>query len=77
MSLARLEGVVCLALYAQAAIPEYWIVNLVENRIEAYSEPSGNVYRNIRILLPGDNLTLATVPDISISVDEVLGLTGD
>jgi hypothetical protein len=28
-------------LYAQSAIPVYWVVNLVEDRIEVYSEPSG------------------------------------
>jgi Uma2 family endonuclease len=26
-------------LYAQARIPEYWIVNLIENRLEVYTEP--------------------------------------
>ena len=28
-------------LYAQAGIPIYWIVNLVDDRIEVYREPSG------------------------------------
>ncbi len=28
-------------LYAQAGIPSYWIVNLVEGRIEVYTDPSG------------------------------------
>ncbi|MFO0844226.1 MAG: Uma2 family endonuclease [Gemmataceae bacterium] len=27
--------------YARAAIPEYWIVNVVERRIEVYTEPTG------------------------------------
>lgn len=27
--------------YARARIPEYWIVNLVDRRIEVYTEPSG------------------------------------
>jgi Uma2 family endonuclease len=30
-------------LYAAAGIPVYWIANLVDNRIEVYSEPSGPV----------------------------------
>ena len=28
-------------LYAQAGIPAYWIVNLVEGRVEVYTDPSG------------------------------------
>jgi len=28
-------------LYAQAGLPVYWIVNLVEGRIEVYTDPSG------------------------------------
>ena len=32
-----------LAEYAKAAIPIYWIVNLVERRIEVYSDPTGPV----------------------------------
>ncbi len=28
-------------LYAQAGIPVYWIVNLVERRVEVYTDPSG------------------------------------
>jgi Uma2 family endonuclease len=27
--------------YARAAIPEYWIVNLVDRRVEVYTEPTG------------------------------------
>jgi Uma2 family endonuclease len=28
-------------LYAQAGIPAYWIVNLVDGHIEVYTDPSG------------------------------------
>lgn len=31
--------------YAGAAIPMYWIVNLAERKVEAYSEPSGLDYQ--------------------------------
>jgi Uma2 family endonuclease len=33
------------ALYAQAGIAVYWIVNLVDRRIEVYTEPTGAVER--------------------------------
>jgi Uma2 family endonuclease len=31
------------AIYARAAIPVYWIVNLMDRRVEAYSDPTGAV----------------------------------
>lgn len=33
------------ALYASAGIPEYWILNLVDRRLEIYRNPEGKVYR--------------------------------
>src|SRR5262249_15648256 len=30
-------------IYARARIPVYWIVNLIDNQIEVYTEPAGNV----------------------------------
>jgi Uma2 family endonuclease len=30
-------------MYAKAAIPVYWIVNLIDRRVEAYSDPTGAV----------------------------------
>lgn len=38
-----------LAVYAQAGIPDYWIVNLVEQQIEVYREPEGNGYKSKQV----------------------------
>src|SRR2546422_7845925 len=35
-------------LYAQAGIPEYWIINLRDGIIEVYTEPSGGSYKQTR-----------------------------
>jgi Uma2 family endonuclease len=47
-------------LYAQAGIPAYWIVNLVDRRVEVYSEPSGPAdqpdYRQHRDCGPTDEV---------------------
>ncbi len=37
------------ALYAQARIPRYWIINLVDKRIEVYAAPRGDTYREMKI----------------------------
>ena len=41
----RKDTALKLPLYAQAGIPELWIVNLVDRRIEVYTTPEGNDYR--------------------------------
>jgi Uma2 family endonuclease len=33
-------------LYAEAGIQEYWIVNLLEERLEVYREPAGGAYQS-------------------------------
>jgi Uma2 family endonuclease len=45
-----------LPLYAAAGIPEVWIVNLPEQQLEQYTEPSTDGYRLIRIFRAGDTL---------------------
>lgn len=44
-----------LAAYAQANLPEYWIVNLVEQQVEVYREPKGLDYSHKQVL-KGDNV---------------------
>ena len=59
-------------LYAQAGIPEYWIVNLQNNVIEVYSEPVEGIYKKIKQAKRGDTLTLPA--DLgAVEVNEILG----
>jgi Uma2 family endonuclease len=60
-------------LYAEAGVEELWIVNLVKNVIEVYSDPIGNTYRQVRRARRGDTLPLLDQPGISVTVSEVLG----
>ena len=41
-------------IYARAGIPVYWIVDLVNRRVEVRTDPQGESYRNLTILSPGD-----------------------
>lgn len=41
-----------LPLYAEAGIPEVWLVNPKENLLEAHRDPRGGRYREIRLLSP-------------------------
>jgi Uma2 family endonuclease len=49
-------------IYARANIPCYWIVNLVDQRIEVYTQPSGPTavpaYGAFQTYQPGDSIPL-------------------
>jgi Uma2 family endonuclease len=34
-----------MGVYSQAGIPEYWIVNLIDEQIEVYRKPGGRTYQ--------------------------------
>jgi Uma2 family endonuclease len=71
----RLKG----GLYARAALPEYWIVNLVEGVLEVYRAPQsaadaayGWVYRSAEILRPPATVTPLAAPGARIPVVDLL-----
>ena len=63
-------------LYAEAGIPDYWIFNLIENHLEAYSEPYQDLqgsfgYSVKRIVLPNQAITLPSFPNLSLNLSKV------
>lgn len=62
-----------LARYAQAGIPEYWIVNLPGRRVEVYRRPDQGAatYGEISVCGAGDTLALAAFPDAALAVAEL------
>jgi len=63
-----------LELYAEANIPEYWIVNLVENQVEVYTQPQGAAYTTRTIYTTGQSvpLVLGGIAAGTIPVDDLL-----
>jgi Uma2 family endonuclease len=53
-------------LYAAAGISEYWIVNLVDDRLEVYSQPEGSIYTNTQVVLPPREIPLPQLIDIQL-----------
>lgn len=47
-----------LPLYAEAGIPEVWIVNLKDDVLEVYRQPKGKLYGQRFVLLPSEPVTL-------------------
>jgi Uma2 family endonuclease len=64
-------------IYARGGIPCYWIINLVDNRVEVYTQPSGPTavpaYNAFQTFQPDDNVPLvldgnivATIPAVDL-----------
>jgi hypothetical protein len=54
-TLDRDQGPKLLA-YARSGIPIYWIVNLVDNQIEVYCQPTPDGYRSRHDFKPGQDV---------------------
>jgi Uma2 family endonuclease len=66
------DRMVKLPLYAQAGIPEVWIVSLTEDHIEVYTQPENGAYTRAQRAGHGETLTPTTLPDLRVPVDAVL-----
>lgn len=60
-------------LYARAGIPEVWLVNLPDGRVEIYSAPSGDAYGRAAHAGRGEEARSATVEGLAVNVSELLG----
>jgi Uma2 family endonuclease len=62
------------AIYAAAAIPEYWIVDLRHDRVEVFRspEPQARRYAERRIAERGQLLDVVAFPDARVRVDDIL-----
>ena len=60
-------------LYAEAGIPEYWIVNLRAQVIEVYANPIEGAYKQISRARRGETLALPGGLGGGIQVDDILG----
>ena len=62
-----------LPLYAQAGLPEVWLIDLEKSYIEVYARPQGDAYQQ-RIEVTADaTLTSPTIPQIALAAADLLG----
>ena len=61
-----------LAAYAAAGIPEAWIVNRPDRRIEFYADPVGDEYATVRYYGPGESIAPQAFPDVVLQVDQII-----
>lgn len=58
--------------YAESDIPEAWLIDLENDRIEIHSEPTPNGYKLVKILHRGDIAESSVFEQIKISVEDIL-----
>ena len=62
------------AIYAAAGVPEYWVVDLVGDRVEVHRSPipAERRYGETSLVLRGGRLDLVALPGASVAVDDLL-----
>ena len=67
------------SLYARVGVAEYWIVNLLDRRLEVYRDPArqpearyGWGYRDVRSYGPGDWISPQAAPPATVQVADLL-----
>jgi Uma2 family endonuclease len=67
------------SLYARAGFADYWIVNLVDRRLEVYRRPGADVsaefgwrYLDVDVLGPGGSIAPLALPNTAIAVADLL-----
>jgi Uma2 family endonuclease len=60
-------------LYAEAGIPEAWLVDLNSDTIFVHRRPSPAGYQDVRAYRRGDSISPEAFPAVRFAVDEILG----
>ncbi len=60
------------SIYAASGVPEYWVVNIVEGTVEAYSRIENESYAHVRSYKQSDVITLIEFPDVEVQVSDFL-----
>jgi Uma2 family endonuclease len=62
------------SIYARAAIPEFWLIDVKSGTLEVFRAPENGEYRQARSLSAPAQISPEAFPDLVISVAEILGL---
>ncbi|BAZ86808.1 Uma2 family endonuclease [Dolichospermum compactum] len=58
-------------LYAEANIPEVWLVDVNQEVVEVYRNPLQGVYQDVQKLVKNEILSILAFPDVHINVSEI------
>ena len=68
----RKDRILKAELYAEAGVPEYWLVDLTHDTVEVRTLPAEGKYTRTDVLGPTDAIRAAAFPDVELAVREVL-----
>jgi Uma2 family endonuclease len=60
------------SLYAEAGIPEYWILNIPNETLEVRTDPIDGKYRSLEVFRPGQTVSPRLLPGFTFAVDDIL-----
>lgn len=60
-------------LYARAGIPEVWIINLVDERVEMFADLSSGAYQMTVVFSRGEEVQSRTLAALRLDVSEIFG----
>ena len=60
-------------LYARSGIPEMWIVNIVDERVEMLADPSGGAYQTTAVFSRGEEVQSRSLAALRLGVSEIFG----
>ena len=59
-------------LYAEAGVPEYWVLNLIDRVLVVFRAPQDGRYRDVDTLRADERVALASWPELGVEVESLL-----
>jgi Uma2 family endonuclease len=69
----RYDRTVKLALYAEAGVPEYWVVDASTEAIEVYRDPAADGYREVTRVTGEGAVSPAAFPGVRLPLAKIFG----
>jgi len=60
-----------LRVYAEAGIPEYWVVDCAAESVEVHREPRADGYEQVRRVTRPGSVSLLALPDVVLTIAEI------
>ena len=70
---ASYDRTVKVPLYAQAGIPEVWLIDLQERRLEVYAHPQGHAYQQHTPVAANASFSSPTIAGLTLAAADLLG----
>jgi Uma2 family endonuclease len=61
------------AMYARHGVMDLWVVDLTGDRVVVHRGPTADGYAEVRALTRGESISPLAFPDVTFTIDEILG----